>query len=153
MDIEFHDNSAAVRAALKRAALKTLEMCGGIGESAVKQRLTDNGSVDTGLLRNSITYALGGQEAHVQTYQSMRKVGVTVDGQRTQQYRTGSYAGTAPEDDPGQMSVYIGTNVEYAPHLELGTVKMNAKPYLRPAIESCSQLFERAYALCFRDLK
>lgn len=30
--------------------------------------------------------------------------------------------------------VYIGTNVEYAPYVELGTVKMHARPYLRPAI-------------------
>ena len=30
---------------------------------------------------------------------------------------------------------YIGTNVEYAPCVELGTVKQRAQPYLRPAIE------------------
>lgn len=29
----------------------------------------------------------------------------------------------------------IGTNVEYAPYVELGTSKMKAQPYLRPAIE------------------
>ena len=32
-------------------------------------------------------------------------------------------------------SAYIGTNVEYAPYVELGTVKMAARPYLRPACE------------------
>lgn len=30
--------------------------------------------------------------------------------------------------------VFIGTNVEYAPYVEFGTVKMKAKPYLRPAL-------------------
>ena len=30
----------------------------------------------------------------------------------------------------------IGTNVEYAPYVELGTHKMAAKPYLRPAAEN-----------------
>lgn len=30
----------------------------------------------------------------------------------------------------------IGTNVEYAPYVELGTVKMSAKPFLRPAAEN-----------------
>ena len=30
----------------------------------------------------------------------------------------------------------IGTNVEYAPYVELGTSKMDAQPYLRPAIEN-----------------
>ena len=31
-------------------------------------------------------------------------------------------------------AVYIGTNVEYAPYVELGTSKMSAIPFLRPAI-------------------
>ena len=35
-----------------------------------------------------------------------------------------------------EKAVYIGTNVEYAPYVELGTVKMNARPYLRPAVEN-----------------
>ena len=30
----------------------------------------------------------------------------------------------------------IGTNVEYAPHVELGTYKQRAQPYLRPAAEN-----------------
>lgn len=30
-------------------------------------------------------------------------------------------------------SVYIGTNVEYAPYVELGTRRMNPRPYLKPA--------------------
>lgn len=31
-------------------------------------------------------------------------------------------------------TVYIGTNVEYAPYVEMGTKKMAARPYLGPAI-------------------
>lgn len=30
----------------------------------------------------------------------------------------------------------IGTNVEYAPYVEFGTSKMEAKPYLKPAIKN-----------------
>lgn len=30
-------------------------------------------------------------------------------------------------------SVYIGTNVEYAPYVEMGTRYMSPRPYLRPA--------------------
>lgn len=38
------------------------------------------------------------------------------------------------EVDESEISVKIGTNVEYAPYVELGTVKMNAQPYLRTAV-------------------
>ncbi len=33
-----------------------------------------------------------------------------------------------------EASVRIGTNVEYAAHVEFGTIKMNTQPYLRPAL-------------------
>ena len=36
----------------------------------------------------------------------------------------------------GEKAVYIGTNVEYAPYVELGTSKMAERPYLRPAVEN-----------------
>lgn len=35
-----------------------------------------------------------------------------------------------------ENAVYVGTNVEYAPHVELGTRKQKAQPYLRPAAEN-----------------
>lgn len=38
----------------------------------------------------------------------------------------------AHDDD----SVYIGTNVEYAPYVELGTYRMEPRPFLRRAIDS-----------------
>ena len=31
-------------------------------------------------------------------------------------------------------TVYVGTNVEYAPYIEMGTSKMAARPYLGPSI-------------------
>lgn len=35
--------------------------------------------------------------------------------------------------DSGEQAVYIGTNVEYAAPVELGTSRSRARPYLRPA--------------------
>lgn len=32
-------------------------------------------------------------------------------------------------------SAYIGTNVEYAPYVEMGTVRTRAQPYLKPAAQ------------------
>lgn len=33
-------------------------------------------------------------------------------------------------------SAYIGTNVEYAPYVEMGTSRMKAQPYLKPAVQN-----------------
>lgn len=38
-------------------------------------------------------------------------------------------------------SVYIGTNVEYAPHVELGTRHQQAQPFLRPAAQDHSSQY------------
>ena len=35
--------------------------------------------------------------------------------------------------DEDEQAVYIGTNVEYAPYVEMGTSKTKAKPFLKPA--------------------
>lgn len=39
------------------------------------------------------------------------------------------------QDGEGLVAV-IGTNVEYAPYVELGTSKMAAQPFLLPALEA-----------------
>lgn len=36
--------------------------------------------------------------------------------------------------DDGEPAAYIGTNVEYAPYQELGTIHMKAQPFLKPAV-------------------
>lgn len=40
-----------------------------------------------------------------------------------------------------ERSVYIGTNVEYAPHVELGTRHQQAQPFLRPAAQNHSNQY------------
>ena len=39
------------------------------------------------------------------------------------------------QTNKAEQAVYIGTNVEYAPYVEYGTVRQKAQPYLRPGIE------------------
>lgn len=36
--------------------------------------------------------------------------------------------------EDGMLTEHIGTDVEYAPYVELGTSKMPAQPFLRPAL-------------------
>lgn len=115
MEIKFNDNSDAIKKALEDAIPVALESVGLQAEGYAK----DACPVDTGLLRNSITFALSGGNAHTSEYQ---------DAGRNQY---GYYSGTAPESD--NPCVYIGTNVEYAPYIELGTVKSAAQPFLKPA--------------------
>ena len=91
MDVQIEmevDNSELVLSEKDEAVIRALTMIGMLAEGYAKKACP----VDTGRLRNSISWAV--------------------------------------LDD----SVYIGTNVEYAPYVELGTSKMAARPYLRPAV-------------------
>ena len=66
--------------------------------------------VDTGRLRGSITW---------------------------QTIRSGSKAGDAQDEiskPRARDEVHIGSNVEYAQHVEYGTRRTRAQPYLRPAL-------------------
>lgn len=49
--------------------------------------------------------------------------------------RTGNLRNSITHATDGE-SAYVGTNVEYAPYVELGTSKMKtARPFIRPAVE------------------
>ena len=48
--------------------------------------------------------------------------------------RTGNLRNSISHDHDGS-SAYVGTNVEYAPYVELGTKRMKARPFIRPAVE------------------
>ena len=99
--------------AINSGALQGFEACGIQIENYTRTNITNNGSVDTGLLRNSI--------AHV-----------------------------VPKSKNDDLRVYVGTNVYYAPYVEMGHRQnvgqfvaklgkrlvapfVKAKPFLRPA--------------------
>lgn len=44
--------------------------------------------------------------------------------------------------DASERSAYIGSNVEYAPYVEMGTTRTRAQPYLRPAVENNKDVYK-----------
>lgn len=80
MNVEIHDNSKEVSAAIRAALLRGLEKCGLVAEGYAK-KLCPVAKDHGGTLRDSITHVVD-------------------------------------EEEP---AVYIGTNVEYGPYVELGT--------------------------------
>ena len=98
-----------VQKASEEAMMKAARMIGGAVEGHAKELCP----YDTGLLRNSITFAIGGESPAIGGYTADQP-------DREGVVRSGKYEGSAPADDPGKVTVYIGTNVEYAPYLELG---------------------------------
>ena len=47
------------------------------------------------------------------------------------------------EVDDGEPAAYIGTNVEYAPYQELGTINMAAQPFLKPAVADHANTYRK----------
>lgn len=135
-DVSFKltDNTELVKQATAAAVERGLEVVGIEVEGRAKlictTRYGENSPIDTGRLRNSITHATK-----------------TNPGQDAYQDNQGhQYAGGAAKGTPEEKTVYVGTNVEYAPYVEMGTVKMAARPILRPAAtenpEQLKKLFE-----------
>ena len=72
--------------------------------------------VDTGLLKNSMTFAVSGESPNISSYSADEGTG------------SGAYSGKAPEDKV--PAVYIGTNVEYGKYVQFGTSKMRPRDFL-----------------------
>ena len=121
-NIEYRDNTEEVLSALEAAIKRGNEAIGMTAEGHAKKKITAAGAVDTGRLRNSITYALAGEEAHVKSYKANK------GGKDRETY---TYDGTA-EGKRGS-GVYIGTNVEYAVFVENGAQGRTAVHFLQDA--------------------
>ncbi len=118
IDVVFTSNLDAFYDEFDEAVKKTLMEIGIEAEKNAKKEITAKKAVDTGRLRNSITWAIGGEGANAP-----------------------GYSGTAPKKD--QPCVYVGTNVNYAKYVEYGTSRMKARPYLRPAVEDFKDEYKK----------
>ena len=147
MNYKFKDNSAEFQRAYEAALRRGLTAIGIEAEANAKKEITrlvySRGDKEkkyrlTGRLRNSITFALSGEGANQRAYSDDNGV-------------VYSYSGNAP----GQKlsGVYIGTNVEYAPYVELGTSKMRARPFLRPAANEHAERYKKLMEAALKGLK
>jgi HK97 gp10 family phage protein len=108
------DNSRKYREALNTAIARALEEMGLLGERFAKENLSK---------------PKGG-------HKSGKDPRPNVDTGRLRNSITHAV-------DEGDRSVAIGTNVEYAPYVELGTSRMQGWPYLRPAATEHRREYER----------
>lgn len=130
-----NDNTDKFLEYLNEAVVKGLTAIGIEAEKNAKKEITAKGAVDTGRLRNSITYALAGEKPHVEEYRATN----IKDGD--EETVKAAYIGEAPGEKGS--GVYIGSNVEYAPYVEIGTSRMAARPFLRPAATEHSERYKK----------
>ena len=136
VQFQFIDNSGAIKQALDQNIDRTLEMIGLQASGYAALNLESNPRrIDTGLLRNSITYAIAGEAPAKQSYQAD-----TGDGR-------GEYQGKIAKAE-GEHSVYIGTNVEYGIYVHEGVTRANgshmeANRFLRNAVNDHKEEYKR----------
>lgn len=68
---------------------------------------------------------------------------VKTDASRRAPVDTGNLSNSINVTSISDGTATIGTNLEYAPHVEYGTIKMRAQPYMRPAIDENRQMLIR----------
>ncbi len=56
---------------------------------------------------------------------------------------TGRLRGSISHSTDGEEKAYVGTNVEYAPYVEYGTIHMAARPFLRNSIQNYVDDYKR----------
>lgn len=125
MGYTINDNTPNVLNAIKQAKARALERFGMQGESYAKEHITQNKSVDTGNLRNSISH-------RVDTEKDRAVIGTSVDYAPYVELGTGVYA----EGGRPTSWVYQDDNGNW--HHTKG---QKAKPYLKPAVANHTETY------------
>ena len=125
VEVKITDNSDEILSRMDTAIEVAFEKIGQVAEGYAKRLCP----VDTGRLRNSITHATA-----------------SYPGIGTYQDNAGNEFNDATADStPEKNAVYIGTNVEYAPYIELGTTRTKAQPYLKPAVVNHAEKYKKIF--------
>ena len=118
MKVDYKDYSKEVLAAMEKGKHNALTAIGATAETHTKDNIKADELVDTGRLRNSITFATGDYSG----------IGTYTDNEGNR------YGDAKARNTPKDDEVAIGTNVEYAAYTELGTEKITAYHYLKRAV-------------------
>lgn len=102
-DVEFSmkSNADLIKEQTEEAIITALQTVGVQAQAHATAEITAQGAVDTGRLRASITFAVSGDSARRNTY---------IDDQMTGYSEPVEGAGESTDH-----TLYLGTNVEYAP--------------------------------------
>lgn len=148
------DNIEQAKQELQQRIRKALTAVGIQTSSLARTELQKSPSrIDTGLLRNSITYALDGETTAISSYSADRESKYMNEDSvwsilQAARPKSGSYGGTMPKEPDGRQAVYIGTNVSYAIYVHEGTSRgfltklfgiknrMEANRFLKNAVEN-----------------
>ena len=114
----------------------------------------------------------GGAAAQLVRTSAIKSIQQKSSGEAVTRYRSGgnsyqhtaSAAGDAPNSDTGALvrsvqveikpnAIYVGSKLNYAGHLEFGTSKMNARPWLFPALEKSKKEISDIYGLKIKGVK
>lgn len=125
-DVTFIDNSDEILNEFQSAAIRALEKCGLVAENYAKRNLTENGSVDTGRLRNSISHQVDDSERAVY-------VGSNVSYAAYVELGTGQYT------QGGRPTPWVYVDDKGNWHMTHG---QRAKPYLKPAVADNAQQYK-----------
>ena len=118
MKVDYKDYSQQILSALEKGKRNALTAIGATAETHTKENITADDLIDTGRLRNSITFATG----------DYLGIGTYTDNKKKK------YSDAKARNTPKDGEVGIGTNVEYAAYTELGTQHIAAHHYLKRAV-------------------
>ena len=131
--VSVNDNSKLAKEELETAIKKALMQCGEIAINYASKACP----VDTGLLRNSLAYARGGESSNPSSYAD------------NEGKNHGTYDGKAPSDSDSKYVLHVGTNVEYAKMVECG-LGQDEQPYLAPALKDHGETYK---SIILKELK
>lgn len=120
-EVKFESHLGEVLKATQQQLERAAEIIGGMAESYAKKNITQQGAVDTGNLRNSITHATENNGHTV-------VIGSAVTYAPYVELGTGKYA----EGGGGRPTPWVYQDSKGNWHRTSG---MKPRPYLRPAIE------------------